>query len=68
MLATTWFVQLDDHAAAEAFVADDPLNRAGVYERIEIKRWSNSFLKRACDYDRKGQEYYFYTGSKIEDA
>src|SRR5688500_10569790 len=32
-LATTWFVQLDDRTAAEAFVANDPLNRAGVYER-----------------------------------
>jgi len=66
--ATTWFVQLDDHAAAQAFIADDPLNRAGVYARIEIKRWSNSFLKRASDYNRKGLEQYFYTGSKIEDA
>jgi hypothetical protein len=28
-LATTWFVQLDDRAAAEAFVANDPLSRAG---------------------------------------
>ena len=48
-LATTWFVQLDNRAAAEAFVADDPLSRAGVYERTDIRRWSNSFLKRAAD-------------------
>ena len=43
-LATTWFVRLDDRAAAEAFVENDPLNRAGVYEKTEIRRWSNSFL------------------------
>jgi len=67
-LATTWFVQLDDRAAAEAFIANDPLNRAGVYEKVEIKRWSNSFLKRAADYKRKGLQQYFCTGSKIPDA
>src|SRR5262245_8190285 len=52
-LATTWFVQLDDRTAAEAFAADDPLSRAGVYERTDIRRWSNSFLKRAADHERK---------------
>ncbi len=67
-LATTWFVQIDDRAAAEAFIADDPLNKAGVYERVDIRRWSNSFLKRAADYRRKGLQQYFCTGSKIPDA
>lgn len=67
-LATTWFVQLDNRAAAEAFVADDPLNRAGVYERTDIRRWSNSFLKRAADYKRMGMQQYFCTGSKIPNA
>ncbi|MGH2360915.1 MAG: YciI family protein [bacterium] len=67
-LATTLFVQLDDRAAAEAFVANDPLNRAGVYERTDIRRWSNSFLKRAADYKRKGMQKYFCPGSKIPGA
>ena len=67
-LATTWFVQLADRAAAEAFVAADPLNRAGVYDRTDIRRWSNSYLKRAADYRRKGLQQYFCTGSKIADA
>jgi len=67
-LATTWFAQLDSRAATEAFVADDPLNRAGVYEKTQIRRWSNSFLKRAADYRRKGMQQYFCTGSKIPDA
>ena len=66
--ATTWFAQLDDRSAAEAFVANDPLSRAGVYERIDIRRWSNSFLKRAADYPRKGLQQYLCTGSKISDA
>jgi uncharacterized protein YciI len=68
VLATTWFVQLDNRAAAEAFVANDPLNRAGVYEKVDIRRWSNSFLKRAADYRRKGLQQYLCTGSKITDA
>ena len=67
-LATTWFVQLDDRAAAEAFVANDPLNRAGACERTDIRRWSNSFLRRAADYRRKGMQQYLCTGSKIPDA
>jgi uncharacterized protein YciI len=58
-LATTWFVQLADRAAAEAFAANDPLDRAGVYEKTDIRRWSNSFLRRAADYRRKGLQQYF---------
>ena len=68
VLATTWFVQLDDRAAAQVFIADDPLNRAGVYERTDIRRWSNSFLKRAADYRRKGLQQYLCTGSKTPGA
>ena len=67
-LATTWFVQLGERAAAEAFVADDPLNRAGVYANKDVRRWSNSYLKRAADYQRKGMQQYFCTGSKIPAA
>ena len=67
-LATTWFVQLDDRAAAEAFADADPLSAAGVFDRIDIRRWSNSFLKRAAEYQRKGVQQYFRTGSKISDA
>ena len=67
-LGTTWFVQLDDRAAAEAFVANDPMHRGGVYERVDIKRWSNSFMRRAADYKRKGLQQYLCTGSKIPDS
>jgi uncharacterized protein YciI len=67
-LATTWFVQLEDRAAAEKFIANDPLKHAGVYEKVDIRRWSNSFLKRAADYKRKGLQQYLCTGSKIAGA
>jgi uncharacterized protein YciI len=68
LLATTFFVQLDDRAAADAFVADEPLNRAGIVDRITVQRWSNSFLKRQADYRRKDLQQFFCTGSKIADT
>ena len=66
-LATTFFMQLDDRAAAEAFMKDEPLNRAGAYREVTIQRWSNSFQKRQADYARKGLQQYFFTGWKIDE-
>ena len=63
-LGTTFFVQLDNRAAADKFVAEEPLNKAGVYQRVEIQRWSNSFQKRAADYRRKGMQQFLCTGPK----
>src|SRR5262249_47132094 len=53
-LGTSFFMQLDDRGAADKFVATEPMNKAGVYQSVEIHRWSNSFQKRAADYARKG--------------
>ena len=63
-LGTSYFMQLDDRAAADRFVADEPLNKAGLYQRVEIHRWSNSFGKRAADYRRKGMQQFLCTGPK----
>src|SRR6202451_1982138 len=63
-LGTSFFMQLDDRAAADKFIADEPLNNAGVYQRAEIHRWSNSFGKRATDYRRKGLQQFLCTGPK----
>ncbi len=68
ILATTYFMQLDDRAAADAYTAGEPLNRADVVERATIRRWSNSFLKRQADYRRKGLRQFLCTGSKIADT
>jgi len=65
-LGTSFFIQLDDRAAADKFVADEPLNKAGVYGKVEIHRWSNSFGKRAADYRRKGMQQFLCTGPKTE--
>src|SRR3977135_202463 len=63
MLCTSFFMQLD-RAAANEFVGNDPLNEAGIYQRVEIHRWSNSFQKRAADYRRKGMQQFLCTGHK----
>ena len=63
-LGTSFFMQLDDRAAADAFVAGEPMNKAGVYQRVELHRWSNSFQKRAADYRRKGLQQFLCTGPK----
>ncbi len=63
-LGTSFFMQLDDRAAADAFVAAEPMARAGLYQSVEIHRWSNSFGKRAADYRRKGQQQFLCTGPK----
>jgi uncharacterized protein YciI len=63
-LGTSFFMQLDDRAAADAFLADEPLNKAGLYARVEVHRWSNSFQKRAADYARKGLQQFLCTGPK----
>ena len=63
-LGTCYFMQLDDRAAVDRFVAGEPLNKAGVYEGVEIQRWSNSFGKRAADYARKGMQQFLCTGPK----
>ena len=63
-LGTSFFMQLDDRAAADKFIADEPMNKAGVYARVEINRWSNSFGKRAAEYPRKGMQQFLCTGPK----
>ena len=63
-LGTSFFMQLDDRAAADAFVAAEPMNKAGVYNSVDVNRWSNSFGKRAAEYRRKGLQQFLCTGPK----
>jgi uncharacterized protein len=63
-LGTSFFMQLDDRAAADKFIAEDPMSKAGVYGKVDINRWSNSFGKRAADYRRKGMQQFLCTGPK----
>jgi hypothetical protein len=63
-LGSSFFMQLDDRAAADAFVADEPMSKAGLYKHVHIHRWSNSFGKRAAEYRRKGLQQFLCTGPK----
>jgi len=38
-IGTTYIIQVKDRAAAEAFIAAEPLNQAGVFSEIRINRW-----------------------------
>jgi uncharacterized protein len=67
-LGTSFFMQLPDRAAADKFMADEPMNKAGVFKRVEVHRWSNSFGKRAADYRRKGLQQFLCTGPKTGGA
>ncbi len=68
ILGTSFFMQLDDRAAADGFVADEPMSKAGLYGRVDAHRWSNSFGKRAADYRRKGMQQFLCTGPKTGTA
>src|SRR5262249_16463917 len=63
-LGTSFFMQLDDRGAADGFVAGEPMNQAGVFQRVAIHRWPNGFQKRAADYARKGLQQFLCTGPK----
>src|SRR5262245_12107830 len=63
-LGTSFFMQLDDRAAADKFLADEPLSKAGLDQRVEIHRWPNRLQKRGADYARKGLQQFLCTGPK----
>ncbi|MBI36998.1 MAG: hypothetical protein CL568_05380 [Alphaproteobacteria bacterium] len=67
-LGTTFFLQLDNRDEVEKFLESEPLRKSGVYASIDIHRWSNSFIKRQKDYERKGQKQFLLTGSKIDNT
>ncbi|MEM7652564.1 MAG: YciI family protein [Pseudomonadota bacterium] len=39
MTGSLLVVDLEDRAAAEAFAANDPFAKAGLFESVEIRRW-----------------------------
>jgi hypothetical protein len=45
-------MQLDDRTAADKFVADEPMNKAGVYQchssSCSVASWSISITERCC--------------------
>jgi uncharacterized protein YciI len=37
-------VDVDDRAAAEAFIAEDPFTKAGLFESVSVTRWRKAFF------------------------
>lgn len=37
-------VDVDDRAAAEAFIAEDPFTKAGLFESVTVTRWRKAFF------------------------
>lgn len=55
-------IDLPDRAAAETYIAKEPYNVNGAFDRIEIRRWSSSMTMRQHDYPRTpGWEQYRIT-------
>jgi hypothetical protein len=58
--ASVIFVDFPDRGAVEAFVANEPLNQAGVFESVEIVRWSNPLGRRQRDFARTDGQVCWY--------
>lgn len=41
MIGSLVVLDVASHAEAQAFAADDPYNKAGLFEKIEIRRWNH---------------------------
>ena len=41
---TLYIVDVDDRAAAETFIKNDPFSKAGLFDKVEIRRWRKAFL------------------------
>ncbi|MBL6761196.1 MAG: YciI family protein [PS1 clade bacterium] len=41
MIGTLLVLNVESRAEAEAFVADDPYNKAGLFAQVEIRRWAH---------------------------
>lgn len=40
-------VDTDDRAVAEKFIADDPYNKAGLFQTVVVTRWRKAFFDKA---------------------
>lgn len=39
-----YIIDVDERAAAEAFINNDPFQKAGLFGKVEISRWRKGFL------------------------
>ncbi len=58
--ASVIFVDFPNRDAVESFLANEPLNKAGVFQSVEIARWSNPLARRQRDFARKDGQVCWY--------
>lgn len=44
----SYILDVDDRGDAEAFIAQDPYQLAGLFERVEIIRWNKAYVDGRC--------------------
>ena len=54
------FIDFPDRKAADQFVANEPLNKAGVFQSVEIVSWSNPLGRRQRDFVRTDGQMCWY--------
>lgn len=52
-------LDVPDRAAAEAWLAEEPYNKAGAFGEVTVTRWSSSMDHRQLDYPRKASWLQF---------
>lgn len=58
-----------DRASAEAWIANEPFNKAGAFSNVEVMRWSSSMEIRQLDYPRtEGWQQFAITALDGPDA
>lgn len=49
MTGSLLIVDMPDREAADAWVRNEPFNKAGVFERVEVRRWRKAFFNPPKD-------------------
>lgn len=59
-LSSLLFVEFEDWDAVRRFIAEEPLNRGGVFREVQIRRWNNALGRAQRDFPRKEGQLYWY--------
>ena len=59
-LSSVIFVEFDSWEAVREFLANEPLNRAGVYQEVIVRRWRSGLKRRQRDFPRRDGAVYWY--------
>ena len=60
--------ELPNAAAAEVFVFEDPYFKAGIFDEVLIRRWSNTLERTMWDFGGRGGRRFLIVGHGAVDA